>query len=66
MKIAFGCTMGSGKDTSVSYLIEKYGGIKLSFSEPIYHIIFNCIISSINFCSSSEIPNVSYGSSSIV
>lgn len=39
MKIGFGCNMGTGKDISVSYLIEKYGGIKLSFAEPVYDIL---------------------------
>ena len=39
MKIAFGCKMGVGKDTAVSYLIEQYGGEKISFSTPIYDIL---------------------------
>ena len=39
VKIAFGYKMGSGKDTSVEYLIKKYGGVKVSFSEPLYDIL---------------------------
>lgn len=38
MKIAFGYKMRSGKDTSVDYLISKYGGEKVSFAKPIYDI----------------------------
>jgi hypothetical protein len=39
MKIAFGYQMGCGKDTAVGYLIEKYGGYKLSFASPLYDIL---------------------------
>ena len=39
LKIAFGYKMGSGKDEACSYLIRKYGGIKLSFAKPIYDIL---------------------------
>ena len=39
MKIAFGYKMRSGKDASVDYLLNKYGGKKLSFSEPLYDIL---------------------------
>ena len=39
MKIAFGYKMGSGKDASANYLINKYGGKKISFAEPIYDIL---------------------------
>jgi hypothetical protein len=39
MKIAFGYKMGSGKDTAVSYLIERFGGRQLSFAKPIYDIL---------------------------
>jgi len=39
MKIAFGYKMRSGKDTSVNYLISKYGGEKISFSKPLYDIL---------------------------
>jgi len=39
MKIAFGYKMRSGKDTSVDYLISKYGGEKISFSKPLYDIL---------------------------
>ena len=40
MKIAFGYKMRSGKDTSVDYLISKYGGQKISFSKPLYDILY--------------------------
>jgi hypothetical protein len=40
MKIAFGYKAGSGKDLSVKYLIKKYGGNKISFSQPLYDILF--------------------------
>lgn len=39
MKIAFGYKAGSGKDTCVDFLIKKYGGYKLAFSDPIYDIL---------------------------
>jgi hypothetical protein len=39
MKIAFGSTMGVGKDTAVEYLISKYGGSRISFASPIYDIM---------------------------
>lgn len=39
MKIAFGYKMGVGKDEAVSYLIKKLGGVKISFSEPLYEIM---------------------------
>lgn len=40
MKLAFGINSGSGKDTSVDYLICKYGGKKYSFASPLYDILF--------------------------
>ena len=40
MKLAFGVNSGSGKDTSVDYLIHKYGGKKYSFASPLYDILF--------------------------
>jgi hypothetical protein len=40
MKIAFGITSGSGKDTSVDYLIKTYGGIKYSFAKPLYDMMY--------------------------
>ena len=40
MKLAFGITSGSGKDTSVDYLIGKYGGRKYSFATPLYDILY--------------------------
>jgi hypothetical protein len=39
MKIAFGYKMRSGKDTSANYLLNKYGGTKISFAKPIYDIL---------------------------
>jgi hypothetical protein len=40
VKIAFGYKRRVGKDTSCDYLIGKYGGIKLSFAEPLYQILY--------------------------
>lgn len=40
MKIAFGYRMGVGKDEAVSYLTQKHKGIKISFSEPLYDIMY--------------------------
>lgn len=40
MKIAFGYKMRSGKDTSVDYLIEKYGGKKITFAKPLYDALY--------------------------
>ena len=39
MKIAFGYKMGSGKDICVKYLINRYGGAKIRFAEPLYDIL---------------------------
>jgi len=39
LKIAFGCQARVGKSSSVKYLIDKYGGIEFSFSEPLYYIL---------------------------
>lgn len=39
VKIAFGYKRRVGKDTSCDYLIKKYGGVKLSFAEPLYEIL---------------------------
>lgn len=39
VKIAFGYKRRVGKDTSCDYLVQKYGGIKLSFAEPLYKIL---------------------------
>ena len=39
MKIAFGYKMGAGKDTCADYIIKNKGGIKLSFSHPLYDIL---------------------------
>ena len=30
--------MGCGKDTATSYLIAKYGGVRMTFADPIYAI----------------------------
>lgn len=40
VKIAFGYKRRVGKDTSCDYLIKKYGGVKLSFAEPLYQILY--------------------------
>jgi hypothetical protein len=40
MKIAFGYKARSGKDTSVDYLQDKYGGKKIKFADPIYDILY--------------------------
>lgn len=40
MKLAFGVNSGSGKDTSVDYLINKYGGQKYSFATPLYDMMY--------------------------
>lgn len=40
VKIAFGYKRQVGKDTSCDYLIQKYGGVKLSFAEPLYKILY--------------------------
>lgn len=40
MKIAFGYKMRSGKDIAVDYLIQKYGGEKITFAKPIYDILY--------------------------
>jgi len=39
MKIAFGGKMGTGKDVATKYLSNKYGGIVISFADPIYDIL---------------------------
>jgi len=39
VKIAFHGKMGAGKDTAVDYLIETYGGTRITFAEPIYDIL---------------------------
>ena len=40
LKISFCGKAGSGKDISVKYLIDKYGGEKIYFSKPIYDILY--------------------------
>jgi hypothetical protein len=39
MKVAFGYKMGVGKDSAVSYLVQKHGGKHISFAKPIYDIL---------------------------
>ena len=38
-RIAFGYKMRCGKDTAVEYLINKYGGTRISFADPLYDIL---------------------------
>lgn len=40
MKVAIHGKAGVGKDTMVNYMISKYGGTKLAFSDPIYEIMY--------------------------
>lgn len=37
---AFSGIIGAGKDTSVDYLISKYGGVKMAFADPLYDIMY--------------------------
>nr|QBK90703.1 MAG: deoxynucleotide monophosphate kinase [Pithovirus LCPAC201] len=39
LRLAFGCQARVGKSESVKYLVDKYGGIELSFAEPVYKIL---------------------------
>jgi len=39
IKIAFHGKMGTGKDTAVDYLINKYKGEKITFAQPLYDIL---------------------------
>jgi len=39
-RFAFGSQARVGKDTAVDYLLEKYGGVKFSFAESIYDIMY--------------------------
>nr|QBK91046.1 MAG: deoxynucleotide monophosphate kinase [Pithovirus LCPAC202] len=39
LRLAFGCQARVGKGESVKYLVDKYGGIELSFAEPVYKIL---------------------------
>jgi hypothetical protein len=39
-RIAFGYKMRSGKDTAVEYLMNKYGGVRVSFADPLYDILY--------------------------
>lgn len=36
MLIGFGCQARVGKDTAAEYLISKYGGVRVSFAQPLY------------------------------
>ena len=38
-RIAFGYKMRCGKDTAVEYLVNKYGGTRISFADPLYEIL---------------------------
>jgi len=38
-KFAFGFQKRTGKTTSVDYLKSKYGGVEISFAEPLYNIL---------------------------
>lgn len=40
LKIAFSGAMGTGKDSAVAYLINKYGGTKVAFADPLYEIMY--------------------------
>lgn len=40
MKIAFGYKMRVGKDTAVNYLCQKLGGKQISFTSPLYDILY--------------------------
>jgi len=42
LRICFHGKMGSGKDTASDYLIRKYGGVKLTFAEPLYDLLYHC------------------------
>lgn len=39
VNFAFGCEARVGKDTAAEYLIKKYGGVRMSFAQPIYDIL---------------------------
>ena len=39
MKLAFGYKMRSGKDTCVNYLLDKYGGKKITFAKYLYNAL---------------------------
>jgi hypothetical protein len=39
LKIAFGFKKGSGKDTAVDYLLNKYGGHRIRFAQPLKEIL---------------------------
>jgi hypothetical protein len=39
-RLAFGNKARVGKDTAVNWLIEKYGGVKYSFAEAVYDIMY--------------------------
>jgi len=41
MKLAFGYKMRVAKDTSVDYLISKYGGQKITFAKPLYDALYS-------------------------
>lgn len=41
LRIAFGSQARVGKDTAADYLLSNYGGMKLSFSEPLYALLYS-------------------------
>lgn len=40
LRISFGKESGVGKDSACDYLISRYGGIKVSYSKPLYDIMY--------------------------
>lgn len=38
-RYAFGSTARVGKDTAAEHLIQKFGGIRISFADPLYSIL---------------------------
>lgn len=39
LRIAFGCQARVGKSEATGYLIKKFGGIELTFANPLYEIL---------------------------
>ena len=39
LRLAFGCKAGVGKSTAVDYLMQKHGGVELSFAKPLKNIL---------------------------
>lgn len=40
LRLAFGYKAGVGKDTAVTYLVDKYGGKHLKFADSLYDILY--------------------------